>query len=727
MTQRVRLALGVLAAALVAGVLVTWGRAPGARPALPRAESQPVVAGPAVLDEIAAADAPLDGARPEGGERRSIAAESGSIETEERPDGSSGTLRVLVRSRDRGEPVGDVRLFLVPTGPGGSGSTHVDGAKARLGESPVTGADGLAELEVEPGQRYILKALPHGFSYEGVMDVRIKALAPGETREIALELPALDDLLFVGRVVAADTDQPLAGASVTVNACNLSGRNQTTADADGYFEARVPSAGAYYAMAETPGFARGIAGIVRGHGSRAEALVFRLHRSAQLGVLVLARDGTPLERVQVQLNTDPNNVNQSSSPGDRVRIGNLVWGSLTGADGRCTVRELPPFVPLEVACWQEGGMRNEKGDPLHLDPGEVREAVFRIGTGATIAGLIEGSEGSEGIRIWLVRAEAGVRPGYLVEYEMKAAETVTAAGGGFEFADVPDGTWLVGVAPGGPYPSLTEIVEVVDGIPDGRVYLGGSRGLHIEGRVVDPAGAPIEGASVVVTAQGAPGSLGDGTDENGAFSVGPLEPGLFSVYASGEMVGYMDSGVILANAGDRGILLQLSVAGSLRGRLVSEATGAPVEGHVTVSLVQRNGPWSTSATWTDELGEFDFDGLEPGLYQVVASTEEGECAFEEGVAVVASSQAAEILLEARPGARLLVRYAGSQPYVHFRAELDGTIVAADRIQTGSQFRSTVPAGTIRVECYWPEREAPEVHEFALAAGEEKELVLGGGE
>jgi protocatechuate 3,4-dioxygenase beta subunit len=722
MTQRTRLALGVLAAALVAGVLVTWGRAPGARPALPRAESQPVAAGPAALDEIATADAPLDGARPEGGDRRSIAAESGSIEPEERADGSSGTLRVLVRSRDTGEPVGDVRLLLVPTGTLESSSTHIVGAKARLGESPVTGADGLAELEVEPGQRYLLKPLPHGFFCEGVNDVRIKALAPRETRDIALELPALDALLFVGRVVAADTDQPLAGASVTVAACNLSGRNRTTADADGYFEARVPSAGAYYAMAETPGFARGIAGIVRGHESRAEAVVFRLHRSAQLSVLVLARDGTPLERVQVQLNTDPNNVNQSSSPADRVRIGNLVWSGLTGADGRCSVRELPPFVPLEVECWQEGGMRNEKGDPLHLDPGEVREAVFRIGTGATIAGLIDGSEGSEGIRIWLVRAEAGVRPRYLEEYEMHSAETVTAAGGGFEFADVPDGTWLVGFAPGGPYPTLTEIVEVVDGVAGGRVYLGGSRGLHIEGLVVDRAGAPIEGASVQVTAQGAPGSLGDDTDENGAFSVGPLEPGAFSVYAS--EVGYTDSGVILANAGDRGILLQLHVAGSLRGRLMSEATGAPVEGLVTVSLVRRSEPWSGwLTTRTDEQGEFDFDGLEPGLYQVVASTEEGECAFEGPVAVVAGSQAAETLLEARPGARLLVRYGGSQPYVHFRAELDGAIVAADRIQAGSQFRRTVPAGTIRVECF----EAPGVHEVALAAGEEKELVLGGGE
>jgi hypothetical protein len=405
--------------------------------------------------------------------------------------------------------------------------------------------------------------------------------------------------------------------------------------------------------------------------------------------------------------------------------GPLRWSGRTGEAGRCSLEGLPPYAPLNVEYEKEWSFRRTEGTPVRMVPGEVREIVFRLGSGASVAGVLidEEREQPEEVEVWLVPADTGA-PGYFKGHEHPAAQEKTDAAGRFEFTDVTDGTWLVGVAPGSPYPSLAQVVEVVDGVADQEIYLDGSRGLYIKGRVVDPAGAPVEGAFVYVTGGLLGAFLDDATDENGGFSLGPLETGEFWVSAFGRLAGYTDSRDIRVNAGDEDVLLQLQVAGSLRGRLVSQATGAPVKGRVTVSLVTRTEPWSGwCTTWTDELVEFDLDGLEPGLYQVAASTERAEYALVGDVTVVAGSQAAEILLEARPGATLLVHYTGREPHGQFQAELGGAVVAADGIEKGSRSSATVPPGTIRVKC-WDGPEEPEVHELTLAVGEQRELVFG---
>jgi hypothetical protein len=157
---------------------------------------------------------------------------------------------------------------------------------------------------------------------------------------------------------------------------------------------------------------------------------------------------------------------------------------------------------------------------------------------------------------------------------------------------------------------------------------------------------------------------------------------------------------------------------------VSRSTGTAVQGQVVLSAL--DGRDGLRLIWTREDGVFAFDGLEGGSYSLTASTERQETAIQREVAVEAGGAPAEVRLEARPGATLVLRYEGDRAYAHFCARLDGAVLAFDRIERCAASRAVVPAETVRVECSWEGLAAPEVHELTLAAGEERELAFGKG-
>ena len=144
-----------------------------------------------------------------------------------------------------------------------------------------------------------------------------------------------------------------------------------------------------------------------------------------------------------------------------------------------------------------------------------------------------------------------------------------------------------------------------------------------------------------------------------------------------------------------------------RGELVSETTGLAAKGQVFLSAVDAGERGSgCSRAWPDEAGKFELKGLEPGLYNLAASTERQECAVQEGTRVAAGAAPTEVLLEARPGATLRRATRATRP--------------APVSPSGSAWRSspvgrstgapcpvtTVPAATIRVECSWEGARGP---------------------
>ena len=724
MTLRAGLALELVTVAValaVALVVIVWRPQASFVVAPP-----PATAAPATVQPVPqpVEQAPLEGEGRREASRPHIEGGEG-LEADEQEDASLGTLRVLVRSEETAKPLGGVRLFLVPAGDDHWSTTHVEGARGKPGEGPVTGADGLVEFEVPLGQAYDLKAR-RGQVYDEASDV-VPAFTAPETREIVLELPTVHGLPFVGRVVASETDEPVPGASVSI----AGGFIEVSTDADGYFEAVVPPGRELHAEVEAPGYGPAIIEVGRGHEVLADALVIRLSLSARLDVLVLARDGAVLEGVEVRLSTESYHLTQQNSP--LWFLGDLEWSCSTAADGRCSVTELPAFVPLKVRYEKDRVFRRTEADPIWLAPGEAREIVLRIGSGATITGQLidetghlmdESRQDAAGVELWLTPAETGT-PHYFREFgDNPAARTKTNPSGQFEFADVADGTWWVGPSPESPFVPRAEFVDVIDGVVDRRVLLELTRGLFIKGGVVDRAGAPIEGACAFVSSEKEQVWLSGDTDAVGRFTIGPLARGTFLVQAMGTFIGYVDSEPISVQAGDEDLLIELHPGGVLRGTLVE---GAELKnGRVILTAAGNAEPWWSGwkLTWTDETGAFLFQGLEPGLYHVAASTDGEGFAMQRDVAVAPGSEAPGVVLEAEPGARLLVRYEGSQRFANFRAKLGEVVVAGDGIERGASSTQVVPAGTLRVECQWPGLESPEVHEVTLAVGEEKKLVFG---
>lgn len=149
---------------------------------------------------------------------------------------------------------------------------------------------------------------------------------------------------------------------------------------------------------------------------------------------------------------------------------------------------------------------------------------------------------------------------------------------------------------------------------DGELVLELRDGGTLEGRVIDPAGAPVpvfrvrvgrEGDGAEVTWRGAETFI----DAEGAFSIDGLVPGAYTVEASTEdEAPTRERHVEVPMAGRAFVTVQLEEAGSVRGVVASADSGEPVPG----ARVRIEGFGGSADTRTGPNGTFHLDGLAPG-------------------------------------------------------------------------------------------------------------------
>src|SRR5262249_49751963 len=148
----------------------------------------------------------------------------------------------------------------------------------------------------------------------------------------------------------------------------------------------------------------------------------------------------------------------------------------------------------------------------------------------------------------------------------------TDARGRYSFQDVRAGRWWIGPAPTlegsqpqppGALAALAQVVEIPEGRPSTHLDLHVLEGLYIRGTVLDAAGKPASGIPVEIetdTAADAPSGVA-GSD--GSFTLGPLIRGSYSLFA--EKHGGSRSDLVIAHAGENGIVLRLKKCGALSG------------------------------------------------------------------------------------------------------------------------------------------------------------------
>jgi hypothetical protein len=167
------------------------------------------------------------------------------------------------------------------------------------------------------------------------------------------------------------------------------------------------------------------------------------------------------------------------------------------------------------------------------------------------------------------------------------------------------------------------------------------------GRVVRADGRGVSGVRVTASTemQMSPREPVE-TDADGAFVVGDLTPGLYSLDAQHPKLGAIGSRMVEAPARD--VVFALPAAGAVRGRAVdAQSREALRRFTVAVSPSEEDQPWQRQGTVDEATGAFVVEDVPEGVVTVRAAAEGYANAAVEDVTVVADAEPAEVEIALR--------------------------------------------------------------------------------
>lgn len=463
-------------------------------------------------------------------------------------------LDVRVVSRETGQGASQHRIAALS----GTGSQWTGrpgrGATAQPGESALSDAAGRATLYVEAGTDHTLRSLD-AWGLEAGGALNVAPLAAGATAELELRVPTEPDLVFVGRVIAADTQLPLAGALVRVE---REVEPSLTSDKRGLFTVRARTWLETKVRVVAPGYLPMDLELTAGHESEALAFVITLGREASLVVNVFARPGEPAQgSVEVLLEDRAERIEVGkSSPGR--------WAHNTSGEGVARFARMPSHVPLRVRV-THGSRTKTLNETVVLVPGVEAIVDVRLDLGARLRGVVVDSEG-RGVplaQLHLHLAPHGMRA--LMSGSSNASVRANAQGE-FLFEGLDVGRWAVGLEPtpthdGGPrLVAAMRLVDVRSEFEEHDVRIVAAPGKQISGRVVDAQGRGVR-ARVDALGEVFSQLVSRSSDERGEFRLGPLPAGRYLIVAQGVGESSMQSARLEVDAGARELVLQLQSGG----------------------------------------------------------------------------------------------------------------------------------------------------------------------
>jgi len=552
-------------------------------------------------------------------------------------------------------------------------------------------------------------------------------LVPGERRDVIVSLPTVASSPFHGIVLDRASGVPISGALVgaKVDEATLA---EAVTDGSGRFGLTLPGWEAFQRLeVRCTGYADAVAYPNLLHDDPEDPQRILLGRPASLHAEVPSAE--PL-KYRVVLSVSGYDFAQTSR-------GSSGWSSSedrafqaqVGEGGFAVLRDLPPAVPLDVEVQRSGIPVWRRGEPIVLESGEERFEVLAIASGATIAGHVVESDGSPAseLSLWLLSAHAEyeTHPGpiYLESWQSDVLRRAsTDQDGAFSFENLSDGLWLVGIKPmrdsfgsergsaKDPAP-IGRAVRIEGGASVTDLLLQTHRGLYVRGTVLDPDGKPVEDVDVGVV----PGWEGD-TDENGAFSIGPLLPGTCEVHTFTSDHDELGGASVEATVGDEDLVITLPRAGIVSGILVS-AAGSPQRGTVQLSSTSEG-----ERGWFHRVGESDghfvVGGVAPGTYRVVATGDAGGISVDQLVTLGVGERVEGLRIVLGPSCQLVL--ISPREGVFARVLVDGTLIGGLFREAGVSF---VPPGRITLEFLAgnERRDLLETREVEARAGEVLEI------
>lgn len=622
-------------------------------------------------------------------------------------DSKAAELKVQVVSSDSGAPLPDVEVELVARKSGDYVEESTDDEGLATFDAVV---DEALELHV-PGDR----------GRHGARELALEPLEAGEIRSVVLPVPtALGDASFFGRVVRAEDGAALPGARVSLvdpewpssldtMRMRTKGRARVTPDANGLFEVSYTAWDPPSGRVELAGYASAAFDLVAGFDQPERPAEIRMLRPGSVEVTVLDRGGGALSGVEVRLSVSTARFASPKHPnGDWWTYETVTWSESTDVQGACTLTGLVPEQRLRVLL-VHGGAEHDIAQSLRVEPGETKRVEYRLGSDATVRGILIDQDGQAVASqvVWLARGP-GTETIWAGIHYSAFASAETDVQGRFRFDNVPPGDWFVGPAstrdesddPAGAelVAQVTEPVHVATHQEEVELVLRRQRGLYIRGVVLGPNGGAVAGSVSVRAWRPSRSSPWDilgkiRTDEAGQFVLGPLPAGQLLVVASGWSVGEAESQPVLASAGDEGVVLQLRAGASLRGKVVDDL-GVIRDAELTVI---RSPPAfdGDDLSWGSAGGEgFELEGLEAGRFSILAQTPDGLAGCSEALRVEAGQSLDGIVVQLQQAAVVRVTHARGERALEFR--IAGQLVQRGWIDERGTVEYSLPPGPVLV-------------------------------
>lgn len=455
------------------------------------------------------------------------------------------------------------------------------GALVRSGAiAAAADADGRYRLDgVTPGLERVEASAPGGLvARRG--GVRVAAGTPA-TADLQLQPGAA----IGGTVVDALTRRPIAGARIAVAESPGSGVTASSepaasarTDARGKFSAAGLLPGDYEVSAARSGYLPAtlprVAATARSAGAAAVALV----PAASISGRVVDAQGKPIVGASVALEAPRAGRGRFGGGGPAFRAPRGETSTRTGPEGTFRLDGLaaiPSGVPLTAS---HAGFAPAERPGVTLKAGQALTGVVLVlPAGLSVKGRVvdEASQAVAGAEIRVAPSE-GRGPARFFRRAAGGAtppNAVTGADGSFTVAGLAAGAWDVTATHDGFSPKTASALPAPAKPPGAWPPIVLSRGVAVTGEVKDDQGAPIAGAMVSLFGEGADPSP-TATDASGAFRIDNLARGR-ALMLTASAPGFAFSSRSVTPPAEN-VALVLGKSGTIRGRVVDGATGAPI-------------------------------------------------------------------------------------------------------------------------------------------------------
>ncbi|MFF4112790.1 MFS transporter [Streptomyces sp. NPDC001714] len=272
------------------------------------------------------------------------------------------------------------------------------------------------------------------------------------------------------------------------------------------------------------------------------------------------------------------------------------------------------FIPRRKPASEAGGAPPAVAEPVPAVPANAEEApegaegapayVPVVGDGIQVHGRVRGADGTGVGRAAVTLISPGGR---------QLGRVVADADGGYAVAAPGEGTYVLIASADGCRPQATTLV-VSSAAVAYDVLLSGAGGVAGVVRAAD-SGAPVAGATVIVTDVRGDVLATQQTDGLGEFTVGDLAPGTVTLAVSSPKHRPLALPVEVAGTGTTRVDVELRPGAHVRGTV--RGAGGPL-GDARVTLVDAAGN-VVGTTTTGDDGAYAFSDLDSGQYTVVAT------------------------------------------------------------------------------------------------------------